>query len=134
MSVLRSSPYFSFISMSSSLTIFICKSLLARISLYLAIIFCSSAYSLLRSSTARFVNCPRRISTIALACSSSSEKRSFRLFLASSWFLELRIIFTTSSMLFTAMINPSRICALFCAFASSNFVLLTTTSCLWSTK
>ena len=54
--------------------------------------------------------------------------------LASSGLFELLIKAITSSMLSEAMIKPSRICARSSAFLSSYFVLLTTTSCLKSTK
>ena len=80
------------------------------------------------------VSCERRMSTMAFDCSSSSSKRFSRLVCASDGVLLARMMCTTSSMLSQAMINPSRMCALSCAFLRSNWVRRIVTSRLWSTK
>ena len=74
------------------------------------------------------------MSTMALACTSSRLKRFIKASIASCGVFEARIILTTSSILSLAMISPSKICALSCAFLRSYFVRLITTSWRCSTK
>ena len=131
---LLSSPYFSLITIISSLMICILLDSLSRISFKSVINFIISSYSPLNLSCSRPVNCLNRISTIAFDCISDNLKRLIKFSLASSAFLEALIILITSSILSDAIINPSKICARSSAFFNSYFVLLTITSCLWSTK
>ncbi len=129
-----SSPYFCFTSSSSVLIISILRSLLFKMSFKSRIVFLSSSNSSLNLLCSRPVSCLRRISTIALDCISVSSYFEERFSLASSGVFDFLIILITSSILSEAIINPSKICALSSAFFSSNSVLLTTTSCLCSTK
>ena len=122
--VLRSSPYFSLISVSSSLMMFNTSCSSAKIALYSAIIFCISAYSSSIFSRSRPVRRWRRMSRIACAWISVRAKRSMSWTLASLPSLAARISAMTSSMLSRAMRRPSRICALASAFFKSKMVLL----------
>ena len=76
----------------------------------------------------------KRISTMALLCSSSNSKRCSKLRCASVGVLLARIMCTTSSMLSQAMIRPSKMWARSCAFFKSYFVRRMVTSCRCSTK
>ena len=80
------------------------------------------------------VSCDKRMSTMALLCSSSSSKRFSKLRCASDGVLLLRMICTTSSMLSQAMMSPSRMWARSCAFFKSNLVRRMVTSWRCSTK
>ena len=131
---LLSSPYLSLISISSSLIIVILLSSLSRILLRSLIVFINSSNSPLSLSCSRPVNCLKRISTIAFDWISESLNSFINLILASSAFDEDLIKAITLSILSEAIIKPSNICALSSAFFNSYFVLLTTTSCLCSTK
>ena len=131
---LLSSPYFSLISASSSLIKFILFVLLSKRSLYPLIVFCRSSYSSLNLFCSSPVSCLNLISIIALAWVSESLYFFSSFCLASSAFEDFLIRSITSSILSLAMISPSSIWALCSAFFSSKFVLLTTTSCLCSTK
>ena len=131
---LLSSPCFSLISMSSSFIIDILLSLLSRMSFKSFISSNNSACSFLNLSCSKPVNCLNLISTIALAWTSESENSFIRFSLALSALDDDLIISITLSILSEAIINPSKIWALSSAFLRSYLVLLTTTSCLWSTK
>ena len=131
---LLSSPCFSFTSINSSLMINILRSLFSSMSFKSLINFNNSVCSFLSLSCSRPVNCLNLISTIALDWISVKLNSLIRLVLASSAFDEALIISITLSILSEAIINPSSIWARSSAFLKSNFVLLTTTSCLWSTK
>ena len=131
---LLSSPYLSLITAISSLMICILTGSLSKISFKFVINFIISSYSPLNLSCSRPVNCLNRISTIALDWISDKLKRVIKFSLASSAFFDALMILITSSMLSDAIISPSKICALSSAFLNSYFVLLTTTSCLCSTK
>ena len=127
---LLSSPYFSFISKSSVLIISILLDSLSKISFRSFIVFIKSSNSPLNLSCSSPVNCLKRISTIALDCISLNLNSEINLDFASSAFDDDLIKEITLSILSEAIIKPSKICALSSAFFNSNFVLLTTTSCL----
>ena len=131
---LLSSPYLSLISFNSSEIIFILLFSFSRISFKSSMSFLISSYSDLSLSCSNPVNCLNLISTIAFAWTSESLNFLIKLFLASSAFFEAFIKAITSSILSEAIIKPSSIWHLSSAFFNSNLVLLTTTSCLWSTK
>ena len=131
---LLSSPCFSFISKSSSLIMFILLSLSLKISLRSFINSNKPLNSSLNLFCSRPVNCLNLISTIAFDCVSDKLNSFIKFFLASSALEDFFIISITLSILSDAIIKPSKICALSSAFFKSNFVLLTTTSCLCSTK
>ena len=107
--VLRSSPYLSLTSISSSLMICILLGSSAKISFKSAIVAINSAYSALTLSISRPVSFWSLISKIAFACISDSLNSFIKPFLASSPFLDARISFITASRLSRAIINPSKI-------------------------
>ena len=63
------------------------------------------------------------ICTMAVACTSSNEKRSIRAAFASLTLLEARISLITSSIKSRAVLRPSKICARSRAFLRSKAVL-----------
>ena len=79
----------------------------------------------------RPVSWPRRICTMACACTSSRPKRSMRATLPSGIDLEFLKMAMTSSMKSSAIMRPSRMWARSCAFLRSNCVRRSTTS-LWN--
>ena len=133
-SVLLSSPYFSRISTSSSLMIFILMSTFSSISFNRVIKAITSLCSSLNFSISRPVNFCKRRSRMALAWRSLKSNFWIKPSLAMSGVFEARINAITSSRLSTAIMSPSRMWARFSACLNSNSVLLTTTSCLCSIK
>ena len=131
---LLSSPNLFLTSTNSVVMIFILLSSSSRMSFRSVISSLISLYSVLNLSCSKPVNCLRRISTIALDWISDNLYLSIRFCLASSAFFDALISLITSSILSEAIIKPSSIWHLSSAFFNSNFVLLTTTSCLCSTK
>ena len=134
MSVLRSSLYWALTWSNSSLIICILNSKLARMSFKCSINFMMSSYSALSLSCSRPVNWRNLISTMARAWISVKEKRSIKLFFASSGVLDARIIRITSSIWSLAMIKPSRIWARSSACFNSNWVRRVMTSWRCSTN
>ena len=112
----------------------ILKSLFDNIFLSLSIVLFNSSNSSLNFSCSRPVNCLNLISTIAFACISVSSNWSCKLFFADSVFSDDLISSITLSILSEATIRPFNMCALSSAFFNSYLDLLTTTSCLCSTK
>ena len=128
MDVLLSSPYLSAIRRISSRMTPSSFFLSARIAFNSVMRSINSAYSFSSFSRSRPVSARRRISTIACACTSVSEKRSIKRSFASWVFLLLRIMLITSSILSSAVNNPCKIWARSSALFRSYFVLLVTTS------
>ena len=128
MAVLLSSPYFSEITRISFLITPSNNFLSARIALYSAIFFSSSAYSVSSFSLSRPVRALRRISTIAWDCASLKLKRLINSAFAICTVLDPRMILITSSMLSRAISRPSKMCARSSALFSSYLVRLVTTS------
>ena len=115
MSVRRSSPYLSFISMSSSLMISMRLALSDKILFKYSIVFMSSSYSALILSLSRPVSFCRRMSRMAFACISLSLNSDIKPLRASSGVAEPRMSLITASRLSIAISKPSRTCALFSA-------------------
>ena len=126
--VLLSSPYFSEITRISFLITPNRSFLSARIALNSSIFFISSAYSASIFSLSKPVNARRRISTIAWAWTSDRPNLLINSCFAIWTFWEPRIILITSSILSSAISNPSKMWALSWALFRSYFVLLVTTS------
>src|SRR5207247_1570721 len=121
-SVRRSSPKPCASSESSSLRIFRRRGFDPRISLHSLMNFrtyLSSSSSLVIS---RAVSRASRMLRISADCFSDSLKRLRKLASAVGVSFDLRMIFTTSSMLSTAIFKPSRMCSRSCARFSSNSV------------
>ncbi len=134
MTVRRSSPNFSRAS-SSSLTII--ASIFfgsASIALYSFIFSRSSANSASTLSRSRPVSCARRMSRMALACSSLRPNSSCRRKLAVSRSLLARITAMTSSSLSSAIFRPSKMCARSSAILRSKRVRFVTTTRRCSTN
>ena len=128
MDVLRSSPYLSRITRSSSRTTPSSSFSSANISLKRAICLINSSYSPSSFSRSNPVSARRRISTIACACGSSSPNRSIRRSFAIAVVFEERTIFITSSILSSAIKSPLSIWARSSALLRSYCVRLVTTS------
>ena len=96
--------------------------------------FSISLYSSCNFSCWMLVSWAKRMSTIALACTSSSPKRDFKASIASCGFFEARIKRTTSSMLSEAIIKPSSMWARSWALRKSYCVRRITTSWRCSIK
>ena len=128
MDVLLSSPYFSEMTRISFLITPRSSFLSARIAFNSPIFFISSSYSASSFSRSRPVSARRRISTIALACTSVRSNLAINSSFAVWTFLDPRIIRITSSMLSSAISNPCKIWARSSALFSSYCVLLVTTS------
>ena len=127
-SVIRSLPYFSEISVSSCLIISLMRSSLARMALYSLIMPFSCSNSSLSFSTSRLVKRCNFISRIAFACFSVKTNFSCRLVSASCLSLLDLITLITSSIYASAIHKPSTICSRSSARAKSYFVLRVTTS------
>ena len=130
-SVLLSSLYLSLITVNSSMINWINFAWFARISSKFLIISFNSFSSSFIFSIARPVNLPNLISVIAFACLSDKLNTSIIVAWASASVLEFLIILIISSILLTAIFNPSKIWALALAFSKSNWTLLVTTSIWW---
>ena len=130
-SVLRSSPYFSLITVNSSIINWINFALLDNISLNSEIALFNSSNSSFIFSIARPVKRPNLISVIAFACLSVKLKLAIIFSWASLSVFEFLIIFIISSILLTAIFKPSKMCALASAFSKSNWILLETTLIWW---
>ena len=96
--------------------------------------FSSSSYSFCSFSFSSPVSWPRRMATMAAACSASKPYFSMRADLAVSGVRDARIVAMISSIMSMALSSPSRMWALAWAFLSSNLVRRTTTSWRKSTK
>ena len=127
-SVLLSSLYLLFISLSSSLitprSFISSANILFKYSMYCIISLSSSSIL----SLSRPVNLLNLISKIAWACFSLNWNLSINVLFAISLVFEFLIIWITSSILSRAIFNPSNMCALASALFNSNTVLLVTTS------
>ena len=127
-SLRRSSPYFLLIAASSSEMISILRSRLSRIPLSSSMVTRKAASSSSSFSISSPVSRASRMSRIALACRSDSSKDSRNRSDAISASREPLIILITSSMLSTATLRPSRMCARSSAFLRSKVVRRTTTA------
>ncbi len=128
MAVRRSSPNFSVSSINSCL---IMPSNLAfdfrmLSSSLIKARFSFNSFSILRRS--KLTKEPSFISTIAKAWRSLNLNFFIKLSLASSLSLEALMVLITASILFRAIIKPSKICARSRAFSNSNSVRRRTTS------
>ncbi len=133
-SVLLSSPYFSLISRSSSLIIFILFVLLSKILFRPVMCLIISLYSERIFSVSRPVNFCSFISKIACACFWDKSKPFISPAFAISGSLLFLIVSRTLSILSKAIFKPSNMWALASAFLKSNSVLFTTMSCLKTRK
>ena len=129
----RLSPNFSLTSNNSSLTIWITRSGLARISSKSAISSISLLYSSSILSRSKPVSLWRRISRIAWAWISVNPNWSIKPAFASSAVCDPRIKLIILSILSKAILKPSNMWARAWAFLRSNLVLLTTTS-FWCSR
>ena len=126
--VIRSSPYFSAVTIISSLITPSNNLLSARIAFNSLILCISSAYSASNFSRSKPVRARSLISTIACACTSVKPNLSIKFNLASAVVRLPRIILITSSMLSSAMIKPCKMWALSSALFKSYLVRLVITS------
>ena len=110
-SVLRSSPYFFWISFISSLIIWSTIASLSRIALNLAMFLIKSWYSALIFSLSNPVSLCNLMSRIAWAWMSERSKSDIRRAFASLGSEEDLINSITSSKKSSAFFSPSRICA-----------------------
>ena len=128
MDVLLSSPYLSLIMMISSLITPRSSFLSARIAFNSPIFSLSSLYSFSSFSRSSPVSARRRMSTIACDCTSDKPKRSINSAFAACTLSEPLMMRITSSILSSAMSNPSKMWARSSALLSSYFVRRVTTS------
>ena len=131
-SVLRSSPKSSFNLSASSLIIPYIFESSDKIPVNSSINSISSLYSWLILSLSSPVSLCNLISRIAFAWISENLNFAINSVRATFASFEARIILITSSILSSAILNPSKIWALFLAFFNSNSVLLVITSNLCS--
>jgi len=138
-SVRRSSPYLSFISRASALIMPRMRASLASMSSRSRMSLSISWNSSWMASSSIPVSFCRRMSRIALACSSSRSKRAISPALASSGDLAERMMRSVSSRAPIAFTRPCRMWSRFLAWARSYLVRRTMTSCrcwmnIWSSS